>query len=406
MAMALALVLPLVLQCASTICMERHFFKLALAMSQKCIAVVCTARPSYAKLQPVIAALIACNTRPMLYFTSGAVLTRFGRVVDQARTDFPDCPLREIYSELDGQTLVTSAKSAGGLLMALADAFAQDRPDIVLVNHDRREVLAVAQAAAYQNIPVAHIGGGERSGNIDDRVRDAVTQFSTYHFAATSAATLRVCGLRMGHHERHAHIYCVGCPSVDVARQSLDDLPVTLTEMGGAGAALDLNCPFLLVVQHSETEYPDAAFDQMMTTLNVVRATKYPAVVLWPGTDAGEEDTAKAIRVSTTQNPSYPMHTKRTLPPRRFLRLLRQAICIVGNSSVGIREASFLGVPVVNIGERQRDRERGDNVLDVPHQFDAITHAIMTQTTHGPWPSSVLYGDGYASQKIASILTP
>jgi UDP-N-acetylglucosamine 2-epimerase len=120
---------------------------------------------------------------------------------------------------------------------------------------------------------------------------------------------------------------------------------------------------------------------------------------LWPGQDAGAGIASKALRAWQGR-----VHTVRSLPPSRFLRLLTQAACLIGNSSAGIREASYLGVPVVNIGTRQHGRERGPNVIDVPHDAVKIANALSWQIAHGPYPSSSLYGKGNAGQRIAEVL--
>ncbi len=358
------------------------------------IAVVCTARPSYSKLKPVLQQALARGLSPILYAASGMVLDRFGHTAAQALADFPFVRQRRFHTELDGHNLVTSAKSTALVLLSLADAFAEDQPEIVLVNHDRREVLAAAQAAAYQNIPVAHIGGGEISGNIDDKVRNAITALSDVHFVSNTQARDRV--LAMGAHADRVHT--VGCPSVDVALAVQQDPPVTDAELGGSGPALDLTQPFLLVLQHSETERPEDAFRHMSTTLHACQATGIPLLVMWPGNDAGLEGGLKAIRIAQQ---ARDFRVIRSLPPERFLRLLGQAWALVGNSSAGIREASVLPLPVVNVGERQRGRLHGTNVITVPHNFDDIRVAITRrQKDANAW----LYGRGHASRSIVDIL--
>lgn len=362
------------------------------------IAVVLTARPSYAKLQPILAALVARHADVCVVGSASALLPRYGRVVDQVRIDHPTVRVVEVPSTLEGSTLQTAAKDAGVLLQSLADVFAGLAPDLVLVNHDRYEVLAATQAAAYQNIPVAHLGGGERSGNIDDHVRDAITALACYHFPATELARYRVLGL-----SGSERVWNLGCPSIDVAIAAQADPPVTLDAIGGSGAPLDLQRPFLLVLQHSETEQPDAAYAQLTSTLVACERAGLPALVIWPGADAGSDLASKAIRVRAVTAASYPLHTVRGLPPRQFLRLLRQTTVLVGNSSAGIREAGALGVPVVNIGRRQDGRQRCGNVIDVEHDPDAITAAITYQRGK-LYPMSTIYGDGAAAPKIAETL--
>jgi UDP-N-acetylglucosamine 2-epimerase len=175
--------------------------------------------------------------------------------------------------------------------------------------------------------------------------------------------------------------------------------PVTSAELGGSGAPIDLTQPFVVVLQHPDTRYTDDAYSQMVETLEGVRDAGYPAVCFWPGQDAGAGGLSKAIRERQAVH-----HTVRNLPPRRFLRLLTQAAVLVGNSSAGIREAGYLGTPVVNVGLRQFSRERAENVLDGPHDREWIHYAIEAQVNHGKYPSSNLYGNGTAGPRIAEVL--
>ena len=363
------------------------------------ISVVVTARPSFAKLQPLIAELkwreeieiIAC---------ASALLTRYGAIVDQIRQDFPLVPLTTISSTLEGASLNTTAKDTGVLLASLADHFAHIEPRLVVVMADRYETLAVSMAAAYQNIPVAHLQGGERSGGIDDRVRDANTQLATYHFPSTARAAIRLLGLTNG----SKHIYNYGCPSIDLARAAAEDPPLTVQELGGVGSAIDLNRPFLLLLQHPNSEDPTQAYHEMWETLTACCIIPQPLLALWPGHGAGTEAAAKALRIFALAHPSYPLHMVRTIPPQRFMRLLRQTSCLVGNSSAGIRECSYLGTPVVNIGLRQQHREQASNVFDISAHAEYLQEAVLRQSQQPFFTSSSLYGDGTAAPRIAAKL--
>jgi len=124
----------------------------------------------------------------------------------------------------------------------------------------------------------------------------------------------------------------------------------------------------------------------------------------WPNVDAGSDGTSKGIRVfRELENPAN-FHLFRNMFPEDFLRLLCGATAIVGNSSVAIRECSYLGVPAVNIGTRQHGRERGKNVIDVDHDKSAIAGAIREHMTRGRNAGDHLYGDGRAGRRIADAL--
>lgn len=361
------------------------------------VAVILTARPSWSKLEPVCAALQA---RPgvelQIIACASALLERYGRVVDVVTAQgYPVAA--EIWSTYEGENLITSAKETGALLTECASVLRGLRIQAAVVCADRHEVLAAAQSVSYLHLPLVHVQGGERTGSIDDRVRDAITALADYHCVATEQAKYRVYALT-GQWER---IYQTGCPSIDVAQRAQSQPPVTLEELGGHGSRLDLNQPFVLVVKHPVTSEAGQAYGQMWATLEATQ--HWPCLVLWPGQDAGSGDSSKAIRVWMDEHPERVVHTVRNLPPERFLRLMTQAACMVGNSSASVREGSFLGVPAVVIGSRQHGRERGPNVVDVGHDVGQIRRAVEQQIAHGRYPSSDLYGCGDAGEAIANV---
>lgn len=364
------------------------------------ICVVVTARPSWGKLQTICEALQQMpDVELQIVACASALLERYGRVVDVVRkAGFRVA--EEVYSVVEGENLVTSAKDLGAIGTELASVYRRLAPHVIVVCADRHEVLGAAAAGAYQHIPVAHLQGGERTGSIDDRVRDAITALADYHFPCTELAKHRVYGLT-GAWDRIWHF---GCSAVDLAKRAQLEPPVTDAELGGTGPQLDLNHPFLLVLFHPVTNEADDAERQMTEVLEACAQVHLPRVVLWPGQDAGAEGISKAIRGARERKPELVWRTVRNLPPTRFLRLLTQAGVLAGNSSAGIRESAYLGVPVVNVGLRQFGRERAKNVVDVPVQAKKIWQAIEAQRAHGRYPSSGLYGTGEAGQKIAEVL--
>lgn len=357
------------------------------------LAAIVTARPSYSRIRE---ALFACQHRGVdvtVIACASALLERYGKVVDIIRED--GFHVEEVWSTYEGANRLTSAKETGALTTELSGVLRALWPDLALVVADRHEVLGAAQAAAYLHLPLLHIQGGERTGSIDDRVRDSISHLADYHAVATARAKARVYGLT-GDLE---HIWVTGCPSIDIARQAIDSPPVTWDEIGGVGATFPLDQPFVVFLQHPVTS--EDGIPQIEAALRGVSAVGVPVLACWPGQDAGSEAMSKVLREN-----QYWLHTFRNLPPERFLRLLTQSACLVGNSSVGIRECSYLGVPVVNIGSRQRGRERAGNVRDVPEcRGDLIAVAVLQQVMAGRYPSSTLYGDGYAADRIGEVIS-
>jgi UDP-N-acetylglucosamine 2-epimerase len=151
------------------------------------------------------------------------------------------------------------------------------------------------------------------------------------------------------------------------------------------------------------TEYGEGE-KQVTATLSAVREVGLPAVVLWPNADAGSDDVARGIRKWRERKLDAGMHFFKNLPVASYVQLMKRTACLVGNSSSGIREGAFIGTPTVNIGSRQDMRERGSNVIEVPHEQAAITAAVRRQAAHGPYASEPIYGDGKAGKRIADVL--
>jgi UDP-N-acetylglucosamine 2-epimerase len=173
---------------------------------------------------------------------------------------------------------------------------------------------------------------------------------------------------------------------------------------GGVGAVLDLSGGYLIVMQHPVTTEYGVARQQITETLLAVRDLDIPALWFWPNVDAGSDGTSEGIRAFRESTTAQNIHFFKNMTPEDFLRLAYNSRCIVGNSSVGIRECSFLGVPAVNIGTRQSGRERGRNVTDAGYDRDEITEAINRHLNNGHLPSNTLYGDGKAGARIADLL--
>ena len=174
--------------------------------------------------------------------------------------------------------------------------------------------------------------------------------------------------------------------------------------VGGAGAQLDWTKPYLLVVQHPVTTEFGSGLDQINETISAIDGLEMQTLWLWPNVDAGSDDVAKGIRLyRERRNPSF-VHFYRNFSPEDYLRVMNNCVCIVGNSSSGLREGAFLGTPCVNIGSRQAMRERGANVMDAPYDAKQIRHAIETQVAHGRYPSDPIFGNGTAGQQMADVL--
>lgn len=367
------------------------------------VCVVITARPSYSRIKT---ALKAINENPDLelqvVIAASALLDRYGTAVNYVENDGFNVAAR-VYMVLEGENPTSMAKTTGIGLLELATVFDNLKPDLVVTIADRYETIATAIAASYMNIPVVHIQGGEVTGSIDEKVRHAVTKLADLHLVSTSCAAERV--EKMG--EDSHKIFITGCPSIDIAAEvlpnpSLDFNP--FEKYGGVGDLERLLNGYLVVMQHPVTTEYKLAREQVMETLEAVHQIGLPTLWFWSNVDAGSDGTSNGIRSFREAVKPKNMHFFKNMSPTDFLRLLYNSKCLIGNSSVGIRECSFLGVPVVNIGSRQTGRERGKNVIDVEHNFEDIQSAVRRQVEHGRYESDKLYGDGKAGERISQLL--
>jgi UDP-hydrolysing UDP-N-acetyl-D-glucosamine 2-epimerase len=372
-------------------------------MTKKKVCVVITARPSYSRIKT---ALTAIQEHPelelQLVVAASALLDRYGTAVNYIEKDGFTISAR-VYNVLEGENLTSMAKTTGLGLMELSTVFDNLKPDMVVTVADRFETLATAVAAAYMNIPLVHVQGGEVSGNIDEKVRHAITKLSDLHLVSSEHAKERV--IRMG--EEPDRVFVTGCPSIDIAKEVLRDPKLDFDpfqKYGGVGKTIDIDKGYLVVMQHPVTTEYEQSRQQTLETLYAIKELDLPTFWFWPNVDAGADGVSSAIRSFRETEELLNIHFFKNMAPNDFLKLLYNSKGLIGNSSVGIRECAFLGVPVVNIGSRQSGRDRGKNVIDVDYNKEDIIQAIKTHLKNGRMQPDEIYGNGTAGQQIADLL--
>tara|TARA_R110002050_G_scaffold74772_4_gene160159 strand:+ start:62328 stop:63488 length:1161 start_codon:yes stop_codon:yes gene_type:complete len=373
-------------------------------MNKRKICVVITARPSYSRIKT---ALIAIKNHPklelQLVIAGSALLDRYGNAVEYIEQDGFKIDAK-VFMVLEGENKTSMAKTTGLGVMELANTFYNLKPDAVITIADRFETLATSIAASYQNIPLIHIQGGEVTGNIDEKVRHANTKLADIHLVASEDAKSRV--IKMGEDENY--VFNTGCPSIDLAYQvsKIPDLDFDpILKYGGVGNTINWKDGYIIVMQHPVTTEYAKAKENVTNTLKVVHELGIPAFWFWPNVDAGSDGTSNGIRSYREIHKPENIHFFKNMIPEDFLRLLMNSKCLIGNSSVGIRECAFLGVPVVNIGTRQNGRVRGRNVIDVSYEKEAIKYGIQNRLQlENKITNDSIYGKGDAGEKIAKIL--
>jgi UDP-hydrolysing UDP-N-acetyl-D-glucosamine 2-epimerase len=368
------------------------------------VCVVVGSRANYSSIKSVMRAAKAHpDLQLQLVVGASALLDRFGSVVDVIEKDGfnPDAKVTMI---VEGETPATMAKSTGLGLLELPTMFELLKPDVIITVGDRFETMATAVAGAYMNIPLAHTMGGEITGTIDESIRHAITKLAHVHFPANRQAGDRI--VRMG--EDPCSVHVVGCPRIDMVAEVVSNgassIDAEFLDREGVGGHISVDKPFLLVSQHPVTTEYGAGERQINETLMALHELQMPTIMLWPNVDAGSEDVSRGMRKFREKYQPHYIRFYKNFPVETFVRLMKSAACLVGNSSAPIREGAFLGAPAVNIGTRQQGRDRGANVLDAIHERASIVDAITRQLAHGCYPSDHLYGDGQAGQRVADVL--
>jgi len=298
----------------------------------------------------------------------------------------------EIPTDIASRTPEGMSASVGQCILGMTAILQKEKPDILLLLGDRGEMLAGAIAALHIGVVCVHIHGGERSGTVDEPVRHAISKLSHYHFVATEESRERL--IRMG--EAPWRIQLTGAPGLDGIAEDAD-LPLV-----DCLQALELTTPtFLLAIFHPVVQQAGDAYVQTLAILLALQRIGLPVVWLEPNSDAGSRDIQRALaEVALPEGSSRIRHIARPL----FCAAMKHCAVMIGNSSAGIIEAASFGTPVVNVGDRQKLRERNNNVQDVEPDAGLVRAAIEQAILHGRWPCNNRFGDGSAGVRILAGL--
>jgi UDP-hydrolysing UDP-N-acetyl-D-glucosamine 2-epimerase len=364
----------------------------------KRVAVVSVGRSDYGHLTPVLDAAAEAGLDAPLVVSGAHLDPALGATVAEIAADGRTIAARVPASAGD-DSAVGIANAMGRAVGGFAEAFTELEPDAILVLGDRFEMHAAALAALPLNIPVAHLHGGESSeGAFDESLRHSITKLSHLHFAATEQYGRRI--VQMG--EEPWRVTVTGAPGLD-AIAGLDPLSDDeLAERTG----LSLAVPTLLVTYHPETLAPDAVVHDVDEVARALEQTDEQLLITAPNADTNGLAVRERLRALVESRPNAVL--VESLGSRAYLSALRRVSAMVGNSSSGVIEAASFGLPVVNIGDRQRRRIRGANVLDAPAERDEI-RATVARAVSTEFRASIAglanpYGDGHASARIVRIL--
>lgn len=295
---------------------------------------------------------------------------------------------------------VSRAMALGRVLTGMAQALSQIRPDVLVVLGDRGETLATATAATHLGIPLAHIQGGDLSGNVDEAMRHAITKLSHIHFPATEDSAKRIAGLG----EEDWRIHVVGDPHVDrIVSGEYTPGPEVRSRYN-----IGVKEMFSLVLLHPETiGNPDDSGPMMAAIMRAIMAKRIRTLLVYPCSDHGYKGIVDVIE-SYAGVPGITAH--KNIEAVDFWGLQAEACVFVGNSSAGLIEAPYFNLPVVNVGSRQQGRARWRNVIDSSGIESAV--AVALECAMNPTFKNTLaadtsvrpFGNGRACHKMLQIL--
>ncbi len=351
------------------------------------VAVVTGSRAEFGLLRPVMNAIEAHPQLDLLVIAAGAHLIQPAETFREVKAAFDIAD--SIPMQVAGRSgRYEDAEAVGKGVGRFARSFDRLRPDWIVVLGDRVEPFAAASSAAVMGLAIAHIHGGDRAeGVADESMRHAITKLAHLHFPATQQSAERI--IRMG--EKPEFVRVVGSPAID-ALNSIPPLGDALyAELGSPRVA------FLMhpVGRHAEQE--EAAAGQVLAALSGERV-----LALHPNHDPGREGILRAIEQAKTQSRSH-------LPREHFVGLLKRLAresdgVLVGNSSAGLIEAAALGLPVVDVGQRQNGRERAGNAVHAPESAQGVREALAAARALDRAKLTHPYGDGRAGERIAEVL--
>ncbi|HOE93694.1 MAG TPA: UDP-N-acetylglucosamine 2-epimerase [Methanofastidiosum sp.] len=325
------------------------------------------------------------------------IMKEFGMTINEIKKDnFKIHVINCIYKKDNKESM---AFFIGDLIKNLVDTINKAKPDILLLLGDRGEMLAGAIVGTYLSIPVAHVHGGEITGNVDESTRHAITKLSNIHFAATEKSARRI--IRMG--ENPKFVFNVGAPGLDDILNNPIIEPGLISDKYG----IDFSEPLILVIQHPVTSESNEAPNQILQTLNAIKELKYQSIVIYPNCDAGGR---KMIDVIKSYKHDKKIKIFDNIPRSDYLSILKKSSLIIGNSSSAIIEAPSLKVPVINIGSRQQKRERSKYIIDVDCNKESIKKTIKYVLNDIEFKRSMKhlrnpYGDGRSGDRIVRILS-
>tara|TARA_B100000902_G_C27303867_1_gene914295 strand:+ start:951 stop:2102 length:1152 start_codon:yes stop_codon:yes gene_type:complete len=369
---------------------------------KKNVCVIITNRANFARMKSLLIEIKKSKKLNLQIVLSGSALShRFGQLEHELRKN-KLLPIAKSFFLIDGSDPITQAKSTSLAITEFATIFSKIKPDMVVTVGDRYETIATAIASAYMNIPLAHLQGGEVSGNLDEMVRHSITKLASYHFTTTKKSKERV--IKLG--EEKSRVFFSGCPGMDLLKFCQKKITKNFfNKVSYTGTKFIFNKKYLLVVNHPvSTENKKYNLKQINILLKTLTKINMHKIMFWPNADAYSDIISSQMRTFREKYKNNDFTFIINASPEDYATLLNNASCLVGNSSSFIREGSQLGIPALILGNRQSKREVGKNIIQCDYNPNQIIKKIKFQIKKKKYKKQKIYGNGNAGKLIAKTI--
>lgn len=358
------------------------------------ICVTTGTRADYGLLKPILTGITQSKKLELYLIVTGMHLSkRHGMTINEIKKDgFRICAKIPMVQKDDSNYSIT--KELGNAVVSFAKTFHKIQPDINLILGDRDEMLASTIASYHMNIPNAHIHGGDKSGGLDEYTRHAITKLSNIHFAATKKSKKRI--IKMG--ENPKFVFFTGSPGIDNIKTNITSREKLEEKLG-----VKLTGSEVILLYHPITTQIENTTTQILNILKAVVLLHNLTIAIAPNSDAGNKSIFAHLNSFSKKYDFIKMHVNLTRAD--YLGLLKYCRVLIGNSSSGMIEGSYFDIPVINVGTRQENRERGNNVIDVNGNSSKEIHSALKRALHKKrkFTNMMIYGDGTTAKKIVKI---
>ncbi len=345
-------------------------------------------RADFGKQKPLILELQNKTDFEVHVFVTGMhTLSRYGATWDEVRkSGVEQFHIFINQGAGDGMDLILSKTISG-----LSDYVKELTPDLIVIHGDRLEALAGSIVGTFNNILVAHIEGGEVSGTVDEAIRHSVSKLSHIHFVSNEEARVRL--RAMG--ELPENIHTIGSPDLDILKSG------NLPSIGAVKEKYEINFDsYAILLFHPVTTELELLVDHLELLISTLETTPHSFVVIYPNNDPGND------LIIEKYNLLHQRSNYKIIPSMRFeyfLTLMKHCLFMIGNSSAGVREAPFFGIPAINVGTRQNGRASSQTIFNC--DFDASQIITGIEKASGKRYTPVRsFGDGESTKKFREIM--